>query len=509
MSLPALMLSSSHNKLGQLNMSSTLNTSSVKLSYSVIVTDARALSFCGLFRKVRKQAIYTFPRTRHFRRLLLTIPALLVLTAAEAAQQGPPPDSEAVFHQAEQYTVRVRTSIKLPFDSDEQGTFSGAGFVVDSGRGWILTNAHVAGRSPSTIQVAFKDRDYRPATKLYVDPLLDLAVLALDPSGIPSGTTAATLDCQEAPAVGHPVGAYGHPWGLPFTGTRGIVSGVADQKSTEMLQTDAPINKGNSGGPLISLVSRAVVGVNTASRKDSQNLNFAVSSKYACRILELLQAGKDPSPPDMKMIFFSVDQGQKQLKIAKSWNLIDLHPGDTVKGVIGSDEPVSNHTQLAHALRGRLDDVTLLVERGGSEHLVHGRFPAMKDVLNKRAVYVSGALIEYLEMSDPDISKLFALSVSYVEGGSTAEVQDVQQHDQIIALNGQLLTDLDDLWLALRHAKGEADTVHVTLRRFAKSETGLFFEYIEHELPLEEIRLVSQKELDPRVSASLSSRTHR
>ena len=444
----------------------------------------------------------TSPRIGTFQRLLLTIPALVVLAAAEAAGDGTPPDGEAAFHEAEQYTVRVRTSIRLPFEPEKQGTFDGAGFLVNSERGWILTNAHVVGRSPSTIQVAFKDRDYRLATKLYVDPMLDLAVLAVEPSDIPSTTTAAKLDCQEAPAVGHPVGAYGHPWGLAFTGTRGIVSGVADQKSTEMLQTDAPINKGNSGGPLISFVSRAVVGVNTASRKDSQNLNFAVSSKYACRILELLQAGKDPSPPDINAIFFSVDQGQKQLKVAKSWNLVDLRPGDTLKGVIGSDEPVSTYTQLAHALRGRLDDVTLLVERAGSEHIVLGRFPAMKDVLSKRGVYVSGALIEYLELSDPDIARLYGLNVSYVEKGSTAEVHDLQQHDQIMTLNGRPLTDLDDLWRVLRHAKNEGGTARVTLRRFADSATGLFFEYIEHEIPLEEIRFVSQKELDARVSVS-------
>jgi S1-C subfamily serine protease len=432
------------------------------------------------------------------------ISTLLVLAAPEAAAEGPPADGEATFHQAEQFTVRVRASIRLPFDSDEQGTFDGAGFLVDNKRGWILTNAHVVGRSPSTVQVAFKDRDYRPATKLYVDPLLDLAVLVLAQSDIPSGTTAAKMDCRNAPAVGHPVGAYGHPWGLPFTGTRGIVSGVADKRSTEMLQTDAPINQGNSGGPLISFASRAVVGINTASRKDSQNLNFAVSSKYACRILELLQVGTDPSPPDVNAIFFSVDQGLTRLRVAKSWDLktfADLRAGDTVRSVVGSNEPVNNYTQLAHVLRGRLDDVALLVERGGSERIVRGRLPAMKRVLSKQGVYVSGALIENLELGDPDVARFYGLMVSYVESGSTAEVHDLQQYDRIITLNGQPVTDLDDLWRALGHAKSESSTVHVTLKRLTESEAGLF-EYREYEIPLEEIRFVSQKELDARVSAS-------
>jgi S1-C subfamily serine protease len=219
-------------------MSNILNNSP---AHSIIVTAGNTLSLLSSFRNAIKHTMNAAASVLPMRHLLSAIPAVLVFAASQVAAEDPPADGEAVFHQAEQYTVRVRPSIKLPFESDEQGTFSGAGFVVDSRRGWILTNAHVAGRSPSTIQIAFKDRDYRQATKLYVDPLLDLAVLSLDPSGIPSGTTAATLDCEEAPPVGHPVGAYGHPWGLPFTGTRGIVSGVADQKSTEMLQTDAPI----------------------------------------------------------------------------------------------------------------------------------------------------------------------------------------------------------------------------------------------------------------------------
>ena len=145
--------------------------------------------------------MHILPRMVTCRHFLLAIPTLLIFPAAAVAGNGVPVDGEATFHQAERYTVRVRTSIKLPFDSDEQGTFDGAGFLVDSERGWILTNAHVAGRSPSTIQIAFKDRDYRPATKLYVDPLLDLAVVALNRSDVPPGTTAAKLDCLETPAV--------------------------------------------------------------------------------------------------------------------------------------------------------------------------------------------------------------------------------------------------------------------------------------------------------------------
>ena len=161
-------------------------------------------------------------------------------------------NGEAVFKKAPAYTVQIRTVVEMPFADDERGSGLGSGFVVDAKRGWVMTNAHVAARSPSQIRIAFRGGEYKPATKVYVDPYLDLAILQLNDAQRQE-LRAAKLDCGEMPSMGHPVGAFGHPWGLYYTGTRGIVSGVTARFRGEMLQTDAPINGGNSGGPLISL----------------------------------------------------------------------------------------------------------------------------------------------------------------------------------------------------------------------------------------------------------------
>jgi len=127
----------------------------------------------------------------------------------------------------------------------------GSGFIV-SADGIILTNAHVVGRSPSRVEVALYGQDFSEATKIYVDPYLDFAIIRV-PQGVDtSGIEEPRLECDRIPSVGHPVGAFGHPWRLQFTGTRGIISGVTARFRTELLQTDAPINQGNSGGPLIS-----------------------------------------------------------------------------------------------------------------------------------------------------------------------------------------------------------------------------------------------------------------
>ena len=142
-------------------------------------------------------------------RLLTGIVGLIgILPVAAAYGEAIP---EEIFADASDYTVRVKARIEHAFGDDEAGVFSGTGFIVDADRGWIVTNRHVVGESPSEVQVARRDAPFQDATKLYVDPFMDIAVLetSLD------GGENANLACDDsAPGTGHPVGAYGHPWGF-------------------------------------------------------------------------------------------------------------------------------------------------------------------------------------------------------------------------------------------------------------------------------------------------------
>src|SRR5258706_6744703 len=123
--------------------------------------------------------------------------------------------SQGIFRDARAYTVRVRTEITTPFAEDARGAFQGAGFVVDAARGWILTNAHVVGQSPSVVHVAFADGPWRPARKIYVDSFTDVAILAID---APPGTLRqASLDGSDALEVGESVRALWHPPALLVT----------------------------------------------------------------------------------------------------------------------------------------------------------------------------------------------------------------------------------------------------------------------------------------------------
>lgn len=96
--------------------------------------------------------------------------------------------------------------------------------VWTAARGWVLTNAHDATHSHAALALAFVAGESVLAERLYVDPHLDPAVLRFDPRALPAGAVTPELECDTLPSVGHPVGAFGHPWGFRFTGTRGITS---------------------------------------------------------------------------------------------------------------------------------------------------------------------------------------------------------------------------------------------------------------------------------------------
>ena len=88
--------------------------------------------------------------------------------------------AETAFRAAREYTVRVHTRIDTPFLGDTEGAYEGAGFLVDAQRGWIVTNAHVVGRSVNDVQVAFYRQSFEPAKALYVDSFADIAILTLE-----------------------------------------------------------------------------------------------------------------------------------------------------------------------------------------------------------------------------------------------------------------------------------------------------------------------------------------
>ena len=177
----------------------------------------------------------------------------------------------------------------------------GSGFVVDKA-GHIVTNFHVV-EAADRITVSFSNRDTVEAKLVGIDQSTDLALLSVETSS--SALTPLALGDSDAVEVGDQVVAIGNPFGLDRTATSGIVSALqrlitAPNQFTidHVIQTDAPINTGNSGGPLLN--DRAqVIGVNTQietgnlSSTGNVGIGFAVpSNTVKDAVAQLLRTGR-------------------------------------------------------------------------------------------------------------------------------------------------------------------------------------------------------------------------
>ena len=164
--------------------------------------------------------------------------------------------------------ARMSPSVVTVLAPGAAGTSEGSGVVVD-GAGRILTNNHVVDQATGGVTVRLADGRDVPARVLRTDAAHDLALLQVDASGL----TPATLGDSSAVAVGDTVLAFGSPLGLSGTVTSGIVSALGrdagDLGLSGLIQTDAPINAGNSGGPLVDTAGR-VIGINVANASTGQ-----------------------------------------------------------------------------------------------------------------------------------------------------------------------------------------------------------------------------------------------
>ncbi|PYT82651.1 MAG: hypothetical protein DMG40_05080 [Acidobacteria bacterium] len=175
---------------------------------------------------------------------------------------------------------------------------AGSGFIIDS-RGYILTNYHVV-EGAQSIEVVLGDQSRHPAKYIGADQRNDVALIKIDPKGKQLATL--KLGDSRAIQVGQKVLAIGNPFGFQSTLTTGVVSAVGRTVQTsqttaieEAIQTDAAINRGNSGGPLIDSHGD-VIGINTAIYTPSgttAGIGFAIPINTAKTIAnDLITTGR-------------------------------------------------------------------------------------------------------------------------------------------------------------------------------------------------------------------------
>ena len=170
---------------------------------------------------------------------------------------------------------------------------SGSGFIISTD-GFVVTNNHVI-EGAREIRVSLADGRMVNADLKGTDPSTDIAVLKIDVTGLKSLSFADS----EALQPGQIAIAIGNPLGLQHTVTAGVVSALGrtlrasnGRLIDDIIQTDASLNPGNSGGPLVDSLGR-VIGVNTATIASAQGLCFAVSSNLAAFVAgKLIMEGR-------------------------------------------------------------------------------------------------------------------------------------------------------------------------------------------------------------------------
>ncbi len=286
---------------------------------------------------------------------------------------------------------RGRTNVPDPDDpfdfnprGDRDGSRRGAGsgFIIDAD-GSILTNNHVIDRAERIIVKLSDGRTFR-ARVVGADPEIDIALLKIDAD---TGLPVAPLGDSGALRMGEWVCAIGNPLGYEHTVTVGVVSFLGrklfDMSLDNYIQTDAAINFGNSGGPLINARGE-VIGINSAISSRGSSIGFAVPINGASAILPQLRARGRVSRGYMGVALRDVDADiERSLKLGVAHGAMvqdvtegspadraGVRPYDVVVSL--DDKPITNDDQLIREIAARIPGTAarLHVFRDGHEQSV-------------------------------------------------------------------------------------------------------------------------------------------
>ena len=180
----------------------------------------------------------------------------------------------------EDFSGIIESSIKSVVTIRTSAGFQGTGFII-SNEGYLVTNAHVLADSSGNLASSIQAITYKQGTKnaefIGFDGELDIALLK-----IVGDFNALEFEDSDNVQIGEKVIAIGNPLGLQFSVSEGIVSAVKREGINGLkiyIQTDAALNPGNSGGPLINKEGK-VIGINNFKIGSGENLGFALESNY-------------------------------------------------------------------------------------------------------------------------------------------------------------------------------------------------------------------------------------
>ncbi len=302
-----------------------------------------------------------------------------VPVSAEPAARVTPLSVTGVYNRAARGVVEITVSStdSSPFGGSQRQQAQGSGFVYDSA-GRVVTNDHVVDGAQSISVGLWNGATYK-ATLVGADPSTDLAVLKVDaPESV---LHPLALGNSSSLQVGQPVVAIGSPFGLENSVTAGIVSALHREMTApnnftiaDSIQTDAAINHGNSGGPLLDLAGN-VVGVNAQIESNSggnDGVGFAIPSNTVRSIVtQLIGSGS------VKHAYLGVSIGTaakgvrlEQVRPDTPAARAGLQAGDVITAIGG--KVVRSASELSSAIDAKKpgDRVSLTYTRNGEEHTV-------------------------------------------------------------------------------------------------------------------------------------------
>ncbi len=365
--------------------------------------------------------------------------------------------------------VHIESAVRV---NNRRDLIEGSGFLIDPA-GVLLTNWHVVDRAEK-VSVIVTGRDGRYDAEIVgTDKQTDVAVLRLVPRAGEPPFAHAKLGDSDKLSVGEWVIAIGNPYGLEGSVSLGIVSAKGRDLRTEQLlndfiQTDAMIDHGSSGGPLINLRGE-VVGIN--SRGQGRGIGFTIPINTAKRVSgDLLDAGR------IARGYLGVTIQPLPRELARYWGEPDLHGvvvgsvargspaevagievGDVLTSFDGEalraekDEDLGQFQRLV-ALKSVGKEVAIEVARGGERRKLRATLAAQPKYVPDEAESAHGFTVEEITEASFRLQRLprrEGVLVSFVEPGSEAAEAGMQRGDLIVEIEKSPIATLDDFRRAL------------------------------------------------------------
>lgn len=353
----------------------------------------------------------------------------------------------------------------------------GSGVIIDQ-EGYILTNNHVVeGAEEVTIKLS-DDREFKTEI-VGTDPMTDIALLKIKENGILNGDAVAQLGDSDQIRIGDWAIAIGNPFGLDRTVTVGVISakgrtglhiadsGGRDRSPTfqDFIQTDASINFGNSGGPLVN-INGEVIGINTAINTQGQGIGFAIPINVAKKISQQLKESGRVVRGFLGIWFTELSQdiieakdldvdhgiivdevmenspaekaGVKQGDVVIGFDGKEIESGSQFQFTVAGTEP-GKSVELELIRDGKRKTVDVELGERETEETAQDEEPEEEAWLGLTVDNISRS---YARQHNLDDDK--GVLVFEVEPGSPADDKDIRQGDIILEVDNKPIEDLTE-----------------------------------------------------------------